>query len=342
MYLNLLKSDVSLGLSSGKLTIKNTSEGKITQEFPFGEVEGISVFGQPSLSTPLLRGCMKNAITVSFYTENGHYFGRLAPSEHVDPIKQKMQLCASDDPEFSLVLSKKIVQAKIYNSICLLKSKNEIYDFNDSDLFALHHSLDNINGAHSISQVMGFEGNAAKAYFSCLSKLLYNDEFRFRGRSSHPPKDPFNSMLSYGYSLLYRNIIGSIESSGLHPYFAFLHKIRPGHAALASDLIEEWRAFLVDRVVLDFVNNEEVFITDFKDSKNGSFYMEPELMKKLTREFGDVFVQTETYFMTEGDKRRYGFQVALQKKLNSLFSAIEGNDPNLYRPFIWSRDYSHE
>jgi CRISPR-associated protein Cas1 len=112
----------------------------------------------------------------------------------------------------------------------------------------MRHSLDNLHFAESVDASIGFEGNAAKEYFKCLSKAILPEEFKFRGRSTRPPKDPFNSMLSFGYSIFYRNIIGAIERHGLHPYFAFMHKSKLGHASLASDLIEDLRAPLVDKL----------------------------------------------------------------------------------------------
>ena len=102
---------------------------------------------------------------------------------------------------------------------------------------------------------MGYEGNAAKCYFGCYAKLLSDTGFSFDGRNSRPPKDPVNALLSYGYSILHRSIVGAIERHGLHPYFGFLHAVQRGHAALASDLIEDYRAFLVDKAVLSFVRS---------------------------------------------------------------------------------------
>ncbi len=336
MHLHLVESAIKVGLSSGKLTVKNAEDGSLVRELPFNDLDGISVFGKAQLSTSLLRGCIEKSIPVLFYSEDGHYFGHLSSSEQINPERQRQQVYMSDNPQFCLGWSKNIVSAKINNSLALLKSNEDIYEFNDSDLQGLFHSLKYVEQAESVSQVLGFEGNAAKNYFDCLSKLLRNEEFAFQGRSTRPPKDPFNSMLSYGYSVLYRNIIGAIEEAGLNPYFAFMHTIKQGHAALASDLVEEWRALLVDRTALGLVNEGRVDVTDFYENDVGAIYMKQPTMKLLTRCLGDAMLRDELYFLEDGDRKHYGFQVALRKKVQILIEAIDKGDPNIYRPVLWS------
>lgn len=210
-----------------------------------------------------------------------------------------------------------------------------LYAFDDNELHGLHHSLDSLKYAETIDMVNGFEGNAAKTYFQCLAKLIIPEEFAFSGRSTQPPKDPFNSMLSYGYSLLYRNIVGAIERHGLHTHFAFMHQIKRGHAALASDLIEDFRAPLVDRTIIELVNEGEINSTGFTPSDNGGFFMAKQTMKRLTDRLTDIMAQRQQFFSAYDDHQAYGFQAMLDKKILSVMSAIEKRDATLYRPFLW-------
>lgn len=335
MHLSLIESAVKVGLANGKITVKDLNDGTMIRELPFNDVDGISVFGAPQLSIQLLRGCIEKSVPVLFYSEDGHYFGHISSSEHVDPERQKRQVYATDDERFCLDWSKRIIQIKIQNSISLLISHPQIYEFDEGELHGLRHSLEYLDTADGVSQVLGFEGNAAKAYFSCLPKLIRNEPFIFTSRSTRPPLDPFNSMLSYGYSIIYRSIIGAIEAAGLHPYFAFMHTTKQGHAALASDLVEEWRAWLVDRTVLDLVNEGSIEPSDFYTNKAGAVYMEKGTMKLLSHRLGEAMANNESYFLEYGDKKCYGFQVALHKKMLQLIDAIEKRDPGLYKPFLW-------
>ena len=332
--LYLMESGIKVGLREGRAVVKNLADGGECS-MPISAVEGISVFGYAQLSTQLIRECISRNISIGYYSDDGHYFGRLSSSLSIDPARQKQQVYLTDDEQFCLEWAKRIISAKIRNSIVLLTSLPEVYEFNPDELHGLYHSLDHLNEADSVDAVLGFEGNAAKCYFTCLPKLLIDESFVFSGRSSRPPKDLFNSMLSYGYSLFYRNIIGGIERHGLHPYFAFMHKLRMGHAALASDLIEEYRAPLVDRTVLDMVNSCEVDADGFYKNSAGAIYMNKENAKKLTNRFSELISKSEKYFLDYGDKKSYGFQAMLDKKLDSVISAIEARDASIYEPYVW-------
>lgn len=334
-YLYLMESNAKIGIRDNQITVAGTDSDKVLRTIPVSSVEGICVFGQPQISTHLIRTCISHNIPVGYYSENGRYFGSISSSQSVDPLRQKRQIYLTDDDGFCLAWSKSIIGAKVRNSISLLESMHEVYEFQPDETHGLVHSIQHLQEADSVEVALGFEGNAAKCYFSCLPKTLTNEKFAFKGRSSRPPKDPFNSMLSFGYTILYRNVIGAIERHGLHPYFAFMHKTRDGHAALASDLLEEYRAPLIDRTVLEMVNEEKVDPEDFYTNEAGAIYMGRETARELTNRISEVIVQRRAYLADYGDEKSYGFQAMLDRKIDSIVNAIEHHDASLYHPFIW-------
>lgn len=97
----------------------------------------------------------------------------------------------------------------------------------------------------------------ARLYFRALSEFL-PEEFRFEKRTRQPPADPFNSMLSFGYTLLMYDFYSAIERTRLSPYIGYLHALKDGHPALASDLMEPWRAAIVDAFCLALVTHHEI------------------------------------------------------------------------------------
>lgn len=333
-HLYLVESNLKIGYEQGQIVVRSTDGGDV-RRLPFAKVDGISVFGMPQLSTRLIRECITANVAIGYYTEDGHYIGGISSRDHVDPDRQRRQAALTDDALFCLEWSKRVVEAKIRNSLALLESMRDGYDFNDAELNGLRHSLDSLVYAETVDMVNGFEGNAAKTYFQCLSKLVAVEEFAFAGRSTQPPKDPFNAMLSYGYSLLYRNIVGAIERHGLHTHFAFMHKVKRGHAALASDLIEDFRAPLVDRTVLDLVNSGQIDPEGFTPNDRGGFYMAKSTMKRLTDQLAGILTQRQKFFSAYEDKQSYGFQAMLDKKILSVAEAIEKRDASLYKPFVW-------
>ena len=287
------------------------------------------------LSTRFIRECISSNLPVCYYSEDGHYFGSIDSFERIDPIRQKLQIYLTDDSDFCLEMARCIIDAKIRNSLTLLESLQGVCQLSDDDTQGLRHSLKSLRYAESIDMVNGFEGHAAKCYFACLAKAIVPEDLRFAGRSTRPPKDPFNSMLSFGYSVLYRNIIGAIERHGLHPYFAFIHKSKYGHAALASDLMEDLRAPVIDRIVVEFVNSGEIGVEDFELKDSGAIYMGRGTMRRLTGIITQSMVKGQPFFIAYGDNKNYGFQVMLDKRMQSLVGAIEKGDASLYKPFVW-------
>jgi len=115
-----------------------------------------------------------------------------------------------------------------------------------------------------------------------------------------------------------------------------MHKLKFGHAALASDLIEEYRAPLVDHTVIEVINSGEIEITDFYKNEAGAIFMTKNATKMLTNWFSEIISKNQRYFYSSGDRKTYGFQVMLDKKIMSVIEAIERKDATVYQSYIWN------
>jgi CRISPR-associated protein Cas1 len=62
--------------------------------------------------------------------------------------------------------------------------------------------------------------------------------------------DVFNSALGYGYAILLGECVSALMSCGLEPGVGMLHTEEDGRPSLALDLMEEFRPYVVDQVVL--------------------------------------------------------------------------------------------
>jgi CRISPR-associated protein Cas1 len=146
-----------------------------------------------------------------------------------------------------------------------------------------------------------------------------------------PPKDPVNSLLSFGYTLLLYEIYTAIVNKGLHPYAAFLHKDRKGHPSLASDLIEEWRAVIVDSLVLKLFRKGSFIRDDFiTKEKTGGVYLCRNKVKKFISEFETKLNTEVRYASISGSRMSFRRTIAYQA--NSLAKAIDSENPTLYYP----------
>jgi CRISPR-associated protein Cas1 len=327
VQLYIQDSSDKIGFSENQVTVWSEERGE--RGFPVETIEGISIFGMPSLSSKFLRECLNHNIQLCFYSTDGHYFGRMVNSSSTSTSKQKLQAKRSDDDDFRLSIAKKIICAKISNQEALLKAHDKDNQLSLKDFEGLEYGLTALKDAKSVEEVMGLEGNAARTYFTSLAKLVPG-EWRFQGRSKRPPKDEFNAMISLGYSLLTRNIIGAIERHGLNPYFGFMHADAEGHPTLASDLIEEWRAIIVDDTVLEVINSGKLNKDQFNHLDSGAVYVGYEGSKVLVRAISDKVCRARSYL--NYDHYKYGFQHALDLQIYRFTRAIESNDPDLYIP----------
>jgi CRISPR-associated protein Cas1 len=99
------------------------------------------------------------------------------------------------------------------------------------------------------AMIMGLEGQAAKVYWAGISQLI-EKQAEFTHRAHRGAGDFVNSLLNYGYGVLYSQVWGAIQNAGLEPFAGYLHTDRPGKPSLVLDLTEEFRAPVVDRTVI--------------------------------------------------------------------------------------------
>ena len=154
------------------------------------------------------------------------------------------------DGPWRLQAARAIVQAKIANSRVVLRRyrRNREQGQDDPGQFLLRLQAQ-CPTAPDLDTLRGLEGAAARSYFDALGEML-GPEWGFDSRNRQPPRDPVNAMLSYGYTILFHTVHALILRRGLDPFVGALHSLKDGHAALASDLMEPYRALVVDATVL--------------------------------------------------------------------------------------------
>ena len=151
--------------------------------------------------------------------------------------------------------------------------------------------------AKTLDEVRGYEGHGAARYFDAFGYLV-RPELGFTRRVRRPPTDPVNSLLSLGYTLCFYNLYGLIRGRGLHPYVGHLHAMRDRHPALASDLLEEFRAPIVDSLVLYLVNAKLLTAADFyrpQVDPDGAFLLRDQGRKTFLKHFEQKMTTTITH-----------------------------------------------
>lgn len=188
--------------------------------------------------------------------------------------------------------------------------------------------LPQVEQAAELSSLLGLEGAGARAYFAAFARMVRHT-FGFIGRRRHPAPDPVNALLSLGYTMVYNEIASLLDGLGFDPYLGFFHQPDYGHATLASDLLEEFRAPLVDRLTLSLINNRVFTAEDFfvHEPSRGA-YLQDEPRKRYFQEY-ERFVGRA--FTALDENQETDFRHLFRRQAERLRKALLTTES--YRPF---------
>ena len=263
--LYLLEPNTTLDRDSHQIMV--LAPGQDPLRIPAERLHQIMAFGSTHITSGAISLCLEMGIPVMLLGARGRQFGLIDPLKIDNLHTQRAQFRVLDQPLQTLAIASAMVQGKIGNHLALLRRWHRHRPPQDGqhtlDLYdSLQRARSKASHAENTESLRGIEGAAAAAYWRALKNLLA-PEWKFEGRRKQPPPDPVNSLLSYGYTLMYYNLLTLVAARGLNPYAGFLHSPRNGHHALVSDLMEEFRGPVVDALVIDMVQNGRIKPDEF-------------------------------------------------------------------------------
>jgi CRISPR-associated protein Cas1 len=326
-------------LSKEGETVVVKVEGTIRLRVPVHTIGGIVCFGNVSCSPYLMGFCAENDVAISFLSEHGRFLARVQGPVSGNVLLRREQYRRADDLKFSANVTKSILTGKITNCRTVLQralrdhaSKIEEDEVRHA-VMRLNHLLGFFDQEQSLDVLRGVEGDAAHAYFNVFDHLIVaqKEAFRFNERNRRPPLDNINCLLSFIYTLLMHDIRSALESVGLDPAVGYLHRDRPGRPGLALDLMEEFRPFIGDRLVLSLINLQQVQEKSFKKMDSGAVIMNDDARKTVLVAFQER-KQEEILHPFLNEKVTIGILFHLQALLMARY--LRG-DLDGYPPFIW-------
>lgn len=219
---------------------------------PLNKLDQVIVHGNHLVSTALFRHAQRTGLQIAFAEVAGRPLGRFDGRRQPVLELQRRQFAREGESDFALMLARAFVGGKIHNGRLLLRRHNrrrQLAGLHDAEtaMAELEFKLSTTTGVES---VRGIEGAAARHYFRALAELV-DEKWGFEGRRRNPPTDPLNVLLSYGYGVLFNTLYTLVERRGLNAWLGALHASNGRHPALVSDLMEEFRAPVVDAVALN-------------------------------------------------------------------------------------------
>ena len=279
--------DAWLRLDNDTLRIEVERETRL--RVPLHHLTAVVCFGHVGLSAPLMHRLADEGIALVLLDANGRFKARLEGAVSGNVLLRQAQFARGADAAFTLDMARSFVAGKIKNTRQVLqrgareaKSEAEaaVLTRRADDLAA---SLRALPGAATLDAVRGVEGEAARQYFSGLPLLVRADlreHFTMDGRTRRPPRDRFNALLSFLYAMWMNDCRSALEAAGLDPQVGFLHALRPGRAALALDVMEEFRPW-ADRLALTLINRGQVQADDFDLREGGGVALQGDARKAV-------------------------------------------------------------
>src|SRR5262249_53221374 len=248
----------------GTLVVKRAGESR---SLPLERVTDVICCGDISWSGAALRELAEAGISVAMLGPRDEWVGRWEPQEAKTIPLRRAQFRAAEDPMRAAAVARAIVAGKIRNSRGLLvRARREALFEDAGEIEALAALLARLEAEStcSVDVARGVEGEAASIYFRAYGRIIAHDGFSFTTRSRRPPADPVNALLSFGYVLLAHAAGTSARVVGFDAHVGFLHADRYGRESLALDLMEEFRAPVVDALVVAVINRRVIAADDFE------------------------------------------------------------------------------
>ena len=289
--LYLTTAESYLRLDNDTLRVQVGDETRL--RVPLHHLQAVVCMGHIALSTPLMHRLADDGITLVLLDANGRFKARLEGAVSGNVLLRRAQHAAQEDGAFTIAAARAIVAGKVRNQRqVLLRGAREAKLPEDEAMLTrtaldLAASLRALPQATSLDGLRGVEGEAARNYFAALNHVVradLRDVFAMDGRTRRPPRDRMNALLSFFYSMWMNDCRSACEAAGLDPQLGLLHAVRPGRAALALDLMEEFRPF-ADRLALTLVNRGQLSASDFDEREGGAVLLQGDARKAVVVAF---------------------------------------------------------
>lgn len=243
----------------------------LLQEIPLEGLECVSLREHVQITTEALVALLRGRIPVHYLDLRGELLGSvLPPSEELSATRLR-QYRRTLEPAFALATARAIIEAKIGNQLRLLQRlQANRPELPAPDFVALGRHLASLPGAAGMDELRGLEGAAAALYYPAWAEFL-PAEFPFERRSVRPPLNPVNAILSYAYTLVYRDLVAALHLRGLDPGLGLLHVPEDGRWSLALDLMEPFRPVLGDALAIRLLGHRILNATHFEPHDHGIY-----------------------------------------------------------------------
>lgn len=325
-HLTLSEYGQFLGVTSECLTVK---EQGVVKEFPLNRIKSVQIAKSGvSFSSNVILTCATRGIKFFLYDFKNETVACLSGTQQHAVVKvrqDQFNFIAGENVRF---LATTIIESKIKNQRATLLYFKKYHQEYAEQITKTADSLNKI--IKEIKQkkwqkfdrwndiLLGIEGQAARQYWQLLAKTGLTVT-SFEKRIGRQAEDITNKALNYGYAILTSYIWNSLINAGLEPYCGFFHTQRAGKPSLVLDMMEEYRAWVVDRNIIKLRSQLE-----------GKEDLTPAIKKKIITNIHKTF-NTKYHYR----KRKIRLESILQRQIYHLAGHFTENNKYKSYKFKW-------
>ncbi len=322
---------IFMSKKSDRLIVKKGKD--LLYEFPFFRLSEVTVASRGiTLSSDLIMELCQRGIQINFMQGTGSPYAKLSSPMLSATIQARREQISALNDERGIRFSKIIIAGKLKNQRKLLNYFGKYLKKTDDERFKkidknarllrdYEKRVTEIKGAdinEARSGLLGIEGVSGSVYWDGVQEVI-RGKTEFFGRVTRGAGDKVNSMLNYGYGILYSQVWGAVVTAGLEPFAGFLHVDRPGKPSLVLDLVEEFRQPVVDRTIISHVNLGE------------SINMEGGLLSADTRKAVSQKILQRLESRETYQGKKYQIRSVIQIQARNLAGFLRGEKE--YKPF---------
>ncbi|MCA9710798.1 MAG: CRISPR-associated endonuclease Cas1, partial [Myxococcales bacterium] len=192
--LHVVTQGARVGRADQRLVVRDRDGGR--SELAVREVSDVVLHGMPQISTQALRLCASHGVPVHLVTTAGTLLGTFGGANPaVQRRVRQYRALAREDGRPAFALARRLVQAKIEMQLRhLLRASRgdaELRGAVAENIERLRASVRGASRADEREELLGHEGQGAKAYFGGLAQLVRpgaGPQLVPRGRSKRPPR----------------------------------------------------------------------------------------------------------------------------------------------------------
>jgi CRISPR-associated protein Cas1 len=326
-----------ISLESERLVCAFTDDDGIPlkRDIPLRDLDRLILADCVSITTPALAETLRRNIPVNLIDFQGRPLGGFLPATRDHGAARIRQYKSSLDPAFCQLISRKIIIAKIYNQRRLIQrvaanrraENHTLSTLVHESLTSMDRAMNAAGAATDLDSLRGHEGIAAARYFAAWATLL-PAAFPFERRSTRPPLNPVNAVISFTSTLIYQEMHAAIHAHGLDPAIGLLHTTENGRWSLALDLMEPFRPVLAEALTLDLFSHQMLNESHFEPHEGG-IYLNKSGRAKLILQYEK---RMERQFMSEAAGHRTTLRQQLENHASRFKSALD--DPPSFEPFL--------